>query len=65
MARRMRGGPLAEQRPAQRLIMLFASGEFAGLLIVPALDRRFGWSHLSMAEVVFGNVLMALGWLAI
>jgi protein-S-isoprenylcysteine O-methyltransferase Ste14 len=65
MARRMRGGPLAEKEPAQRRIMLVASLGFAGLLIVPALDRRFGWSHLSTAEIVFGNALMVLGWLAI
>ena len=63
--RRMRGGPLAEKEPTQRLIMLIASVGFAGLLIVPALDRRFGWSHLSTAEVLFGNALLALSWLAI
>lgn len=65
MERRMRGGPLAEQRPAQRLIMLFASAGFAGLLFVPALDRRFGWSHLTTAGVLLGNALMVAGWLAI
>ena len=65
MQRRMRGGPLAEKEPVQRLIMLIASGGFAGLIIVPALDRRFGWSHLSMAESLFGDLLLALGWLGI
>ncbi len=65
MERRMRGGPLAEQRPVQCLIMLFASAGFAGLLTVPALDRRFGWSHLSTAEVLLGDALIVLGWLAI
>ncbi len=65
MERRMRGGPLAEKEPAQRLIMLIASLGFAGLLIIPALDRRFGWSHLSTGEVLAGDALMALGWLAI
>ncbi|HZP98799.1 MAG TPA: isoprenylcysteine carboxylmethyltransferase family protein [Reyranella sp.] len=65
MQRRMRGGPLAEKEPVQRLIMLIASAGFAGLIIVPALDRRFGWSHLSMAESLFGDLLLALGWLGI
>lgn len=65
MERRMRGGPTAEKEPTQRLIMLLASLCFAALLIVPALDRHFGWSHLSAAEVLAGDFLQALGWFAI
>ncbi len=65
LARRMRGGPMAEKEPVQRVIMLLASAGFVGLLVVPALDRRFGWSHLSMQVVLLGDALMALGWLAI
>src|SRR5215831_4898242 len=38
LERRMRGGPTAEKRPAQRLIMLATSFGFIALLIVPALD---------------------------
>src|ERR1700737_1359243 len=44
LERRMKGGPTAEKRPTQKLIMLGASVGFAGLLVVPALDVRFGWS---------------------
>ncbi len=64
LQRRMRGGPMAEKEPAQRLIMMLASAGFVGLLIVPALDRRFGWSHLSRPAVLAGDALVALGWLA-
>ena len=65
LERRMRGGPLAEKEPAQRLIMSIAAVGFAGLLIVPALDRRFAWSHMPAWAAVAGDIAMALGWLAI
>ena len=38
LERRMRGGPAAEKRPAQKLIMVFTS-MFIALLVVPALDQ--------------------------
>lgn len=65
LERRMRGGPFAEKEPTQRIIMLVASIGFAGLLVVPPLDRRFGWSHISPAVAIAGDVMVALGWLAI
>jgi protein-S-isoprenylcysteine O-methyltransferase Ste14 len=65
LERRMRGGPLAEKEPTQRLIMSIASVGFAGIIIVPALDRRFDWSHMPPWVAITGDVVMALGWLAI
>lgn len=38
LERRLGGGPIAEKRTIEKLIMLFASGGFLALLIVPALD---------------------------
>jgi len=61
LKRRMRGGPLAEKRPAQRVIMWFTSLAFIGLLVVPALDRRFGWSRVHSVFVLAGDLLMAIG----
>ena len=61
LERRMRGGPMAETRPAQKLIMLFTSAGFVALLIVPALDRRFGWSRVPPAVVLAGDVLVIIG----
>jgi protein-S-isoprenylcysteine O-methyltransferase Ste14 len=61
LERRMSGGPMAEKRPAQRLIMLCTSIGFVALLVVPALDRRFGWSAVPCGGVVAGDVLVALG----
>jgi len=63
LARRMRGGPWAETRPVQRLIMLIACVGFLGLIVVPAIDKRFGLSVMPGAIALAGDVLMALGWL--
>jgi protein-S-isoprenylcysteine O-methyltransferase Ste14 len=61
LKRRMRGGPTAEQRNTQRVIMLFTSIAFLALLVVPALDRRFRWSVVSPPIVVIGDGLVLLG----
>jgi protein-S-isoprenylcysteine O-methyltransferase Ste14 len=61
LERRMRGGPTAEKRPAQKFIMLCTSIGFIALLVVPALDHRFGWSTVPLGGVVAGNVLVAIG----
>jgi len=61
LERRMSGGPMAEKRPAQKLIMLCTSIGFMALLIVPALDHRFGWSAVPLGGVVAGDVLVAIG----
>jgi protein-S-isoprenylcysteine O-methyltransferase Ste14 len=61
LERRMRGGPMAERRPVQRLIMLGASLGFIGLLVLPALDFRFRWSNVPVGGVVIGDVMFALG----
>ena len=64
LERRMRGGPTAEKRPMQRIIMMGASIGFIASLVVPGLDRRFGWSELPPALSVAGDALVAIGfWL--
>jgi protein-S-isoprenylcysteine O-methyltransferase Ste14 len=65
LQRRMSGGPLAERRTSQKIIMSVTSLGFIGLIVVPALDHRFGWSQMPPSVALAGDVLMALGWLAI
>jgi protein-S-isoprenylcysteine O-methyltransferase Ste14 len=65
LERRMNGGPTAETEPAQKIIMLLVSVGFIGLIVLPALDHRFGWSHMSAAVALAGDGLILLGWLAI
>src|SRR5215472_7845424 len=48
LRRRLRAGPTAEKRKPQKIAMLFASIGFVGLLVVPSLDRRFGWSSVPL-----------------
>lgn len=60
LARRMRGGPIAETTVVQKLAMLLASFAFVAGLLVPALDHRFGWSRVPAAVVLVGDVLTAL-----
>jgi len=61
LERRMRGGPMAEKRPAQKRIMLGTSIGFIALLIVPALDFRFGWSTVPLLAVAAGDILIVIG----
>ncbi len=61
LERRMSGGPMAEKQPAQKFIMLCMSIGFIALLVVPAVDRRFGWSAVPLVGVVAGDMLVALG----
>ena len=59
---RMRGGPLAEGERNQKIIMTITSIGFVALLVVPGLDRRFGWSHMPGVIAVVGDVLLLTGW---
>jgi protein-S-isoprenylcysteine O-methyltransferase Ste14 len=61
LERRTQAGPTAEKRGRQKLIQAVASLAFVGVILVPALDRRFGWSHAPLAVVALGEGLVALG----
>jgi protein-S-isoprenylcysteine O-methyltransferase Ste14 len=59
LERRMR---LREKAPGQRRIVVRSSVVFLALLVVPALDRRFGWSPVPVAAVVAADGLIVLGY---
>jgi len=61
LERRMRGGPTAEKETTQKIIMLFTSAGFIALLVVPALDYRYGWSAAPLAVVIIGDLFVAIG----
>ena len=65
LQRRMSGGPWAEKEPAQKIIMSITSMGFIGLLVVPALDHRYGWSQASASTALAGDALFLLGWIVI
>jgi protein-S-isoprenylcysteine O-methyltransferase Ste14 len=61
LERRLKGGPAAEKEKPQKIIMLFTSIGFIALLVVPALDHRFGWSSVPWSTALVGDLLTALG----
>jgi protein-S-isoprenylcysteine O-methyltransferase Ste14 len=65
LQRRMRGGPTAEKQTVQKIIMSLASLGFIGLLVVPALDHRLGWSHMSVPLELIGDAFVVLGFLSV
>ncbi len=61
LRRRMHAGPGAETRTVQKVISVVAFGSLAAMIVVSALDHRFGWSSVPAAVSVAGNVLVAVG----
>jgi protein-S-isoprenylcysteine O-methyltransferase Ste14 len=65
LARRMSGGPFAEKELVQKIIMTIVSIGFVGLLVLPAMDHRFGWSQTSPIMVLTGDLMVLVGWIGI
>jgi protein-S-isoprenylcysteine O-methyltransferase Ste14 len=61
LERRMKGGPTAETRPVEKVIMLAASAGFIAILVVSALDHRHAWSVVPLYGVLAGDGLVAIG----
>ena len=56
---------MVEMAVTQRIIMSVASLGFIASIVVPGLDRRFGWSTVPAWAVVLGDLLVAIGFLLI
>jgi protein-S-isoprenylcysteine O-methyltransferase Ste14 len=63
LERRMHVGPRAEKEPAQKVIVLLAMLGFIAMLVVSALDHRFGWSSVPASLSVLADGLIALAFL--
>jgi protein-S-isoprenylcysteine O-methyltransferase Ste14 len=61
LQRRMQAGPAAESRPLQKVIITFAFVSMGAMIVVSALDYRFGWSSVPAAVSVVGDVLVGVG----
>lgn len=59
--RRTHGGPLAESRTVQKLLMVGVMLTAVAAAVLSALDHRFGWSAVPTALVVVGDVLVIGG----
>jgi protein-S-isoprenylcysteine O-methyltransferase Ste14 len=58
--RRMNIGPVAEQRPAQKLISALFMLGFVGFVVLPAFDHRFGWSPVAPVVSVIADAITVL-----
>src|ERR1700688_2280797 len=58
--RRMNIGPVAEQRPTQKLISALFMLGFVGFVVLPAFDHRFGWSPVAPVMSVIANAMIVL-----
>jgi protein-S-isoprenylcysteine O-methyltransferase Ste14 len=61
LERRVNAGPTAERQRDQQLIQSAASVAFLSLIVVPALDDRFGWSTVPVVLSAAADVLVAIG----
>jgi protein-S-isoprenylcysteine O-methyltransferase Ste14 len=61
LQRRMKAGPIAETRTIQKLVITGTIVAVVAVLVVSALDHRFGLSHVPTPVVVLGNVLVGVG----
>ncbi len=61
LQRRLKAGPTAETRPAQRIIISAIVLSVIATLVISAFDHRFGWSAVPVYMVVIGNVLVFAG----
>ncbi len=60
LAGRSKAGINAEQRTTQKVIVGLMTIPCIGAFIVPALDRRFGWSNMPPGLSITGDVLIIL-----
>jgi protein-S-isoprenylcysteine O-methyltransferase Ste14 len=58
---RMRGGPTAETRAAQQVVIAGLYLSLAAMVVVSVFDHRFGWSSVPSAICLVGDVLVAAG----
>jgi protein-S-isoprenylcysteine O-methyltransferase Ste14 len=61
LRRRMRSGPTAETRPVQKIATVGIAVMVLAVLVLSALDHRFGWSQVPTPIVIVGDVLVAVG----
>jgi protein-S-isoprenylcysteine O-methyltransferase Ste14 len=58
--RRMKIGPVAEQRAVQKVISALFTLGFVAFIVLPAFDRRFGWSPVAPVVSVISDAIIVL-----
>lgn len=57
---RAKAGPIAEQRPIQKIIVVFSGVPAIAAFIVPGLDNHFGWSRVPSCLSIIGDILIII-----
>jgi protein-S-isoprenylcysteine O-methyltransferase Ste14 len=65
LERRLKSGPQHETERSQKIIVSLVFVAFFALIILPALDHRFGWSPVAPWVSVLGDVIIVLSFLFI
>ena len=61
LERRLKAGVKGEKEKGQKIVQAVASVVFLGDFLVPAFDRRFGWSHVPAWGAIVGDLMMLAG----
>ena len=61
LERRLRGGPLAESRTAQKIASSGTLLSLPAAIVISALDHRFGWTSVPAEISLIGDVLIVVG----
>ena len=65
LERRLKAGPKAEKEIGQKIVQAIASIVFLADFLIPALDRRYGWSPTPAWASVAGDLMMILGFILV
>ena len=61
LQRRVNAGSAAEKEKNQKVIQFLAQIAFIAVIVVPAIDYRFGWSVVPLFAAGLGDLLVAFG----
>jgi protein-S-isoprenylcysteine O-methyltransferase Ste14 len=65
LERRLAAGPRHEKERSQKIIVSLILIAFFALIVLPALDHRYGWSPVPPSVTIAGDVLIVLSFLFI
>jgi protein-S-isoprenylcysteine O-methyltransferase Ste14 len=65
LERRLAAGPQHEKERSQKIIVSLIFIAFFALIVLPALDHRYGWSPVPPSVTIAGDVLIILSFLFI
>ncbi|UWZ82877.1 methyltransferase family protein [Occallatibacter riparius] len=61
LERRLKAGPKDEKEIGQKIVQAIALVVFIADFVLPAFDRRFGWSPVSSWASIAGAIMMLIG----